>query len=116
MGNEEERLLPGTFVRYILKDELGLVSDMVYAGARCWFHMGGTRAMTPYDMIEPITFDEVLSHDFSNEYCKTSLIERYLRIQEGRDVSDLIDREDVREEVVRLLQQREQSHTNRVPI
>ena len=102
---EKQQILPGTFVRYILKDELGLVSDMVYAGARCWFHMGGTRAMTPYDMIEPITFDEVLTHNFSNEYAKASLIERYLRVREGGDVSDLIDDRTIRDEVKYQVQQ-----------
>lgn len=99
-------LLPGTFVRYTPKNELGLIGEMRYIGARCWYHMGGTKATTPYDLIETITLEEVLTHTFSNEYCKASLIERSLRIQEGGDTSDLIDDSDIRSEVRQLLQQK----------
>ena len=98
-------LLPGTFVRYLPKNELGLIGEMRYIGARCWYHMGGTTATTPYDLIEPITLDEVLTHNFSNEYAKASLIERYLRVREGGDVSDLIDDRTIRDEVKYQVQQ-----------
>ena len=96
-------LLPGTFVRYLPKNELGLIGEMRYIGARCWYHMGGTKATTPYDLIEAITLEEALTHTFSNEYCKASLIERSLRIQEDGDTSDLIDDADIRSEVRQAL-------------
>ena len=98
-----KQILPGTFVRYLPKNELGLVGEMKFNGARCWYHSGGTRAMTPYDIIEPITLDEVLQNTFSNEYAKASLIERHYRLHEGGDTSDLIDDPGIRPEVRQLL-------------
>ena len=82
----------GEFVRYTLKNELGLVGairddDTVY----CWFHRGGTVAATPIHLIEHLTKQQVFSEKFSNEYAKLSLLERQRRLFEGGDVSDLID-------------------------
>lgn len=102
-----KQILPGGFVRYKMKNELGLVGEMKFNGARCWYHSGGTRAMTPYDLIEPITLEEVLENTFSNEYAKASLIERSLRVQEGGDTSDLIDDPEIRPEVRQLIKEKE---------
>lgn len=99
-------MVPGSFVRYTIKNELGLIGEIRFNGARCWYHTGGTRSMSPYEIIEPITLEELLSETFSNEYAKASLIERSLRIQEGGDVSDLIDDAEIRTEVRQLLQQK----------
>ena len=102
---EKKHLLPGTFVRYTIKNELGLIGEIRFNGARCWQHNVGTRSMSPYELIEPFTLEEVLSETFSNEYAKASLIERSLRIQEGGDVSDLIDDRTIRDEVKYQVQQ-----------
>ena len=100
-------MVPGSFVRYLPKNELGLIGEMRYIGARCWYHMGGTKATTPYDLIEAITLEEALTHTFSNEYCKASLLERHKRLMEGGDVSDLIDDSDIRSEVRKMIERKE---------
>ena len=66
---------------------------------RCWWHMGGTRSLIDVDQVEVLTLDQVINEDFSNNYCKASMIERQLRLQEDGDVSDLIDESSIREEV-----------------
>lgn len=98
-----KQILPGTFVRYLPKNELGLVGEMKFSGARCWYHMGGTKATTPYNLIEPISDAEAIAETFSNECCKASLLERHRRLMEGGDVSDLIDDADIRSEVRQAL-------------
>ena len=95
----------GGFVHYIPKNELGVVGSIKADGAGCWYHMGGTRAMTPYTIIEPLSIDEVLALTFVNEYAKPSLIERSCRVIEGGDVSDLIDDCDIRIAVIRVVQE-----------
>lgn len=94
----------GQFVRYKMKNELGLIGEVNESGARVWYHLGGTRSMSPLDIIEPLTINEVFELTFSNEYAKASLIERQLRLNEGSDVSDLIDERHIRREVFMSLQ------------
>ena len=94
----------GAFVRYTCKNELGLIGLIQKDFARCWFHMGGTRSGAPYDIIEPLALEEVLKEKFENEYAKASLIERFYRLHEGGDVTDLIDRDDIRQSVHDLLE------------
>jgi len=86
----------GSFVRYKHKNQLGVVGEMTFNGARCWWHSGGTRAMAPYEIIERISYEDVLNSTFSNEYAKASLIERHFRVHEGGDVTDLIEGKDIR--------------------
>lgn len=93
----------GDFVRYTIKKELGLVGEVTEHGARCWWHLGGTRAMCPYEILEVIATDEAITGKFSNQYAKASLIERKYRLQEGGDVSDLIDRDEIRTEILEAL-------------
>ena len=93
----------GDFVRYKIKNEVGLVGGVYNRGEqqmiRCWWHMGGTRSLIDVDQVEVLTLDQVINEDFSNNYCKASMIERQLRLQEDGDVSDLIDESSIREEV-----------------
>ena len=96
-------LQPGDFVRYTIKNELGLVGEVTNRGARCWYHCGGTRAMTPFDSFEKITPLDAIFDDFSNNYARASLIERRERLLRGEDVSDLIDSTDISGYVQELL-------------
>lgn len=88
----------GDFVRYIIKNEVGLVGEVISDSnkIRCYWHMGGTRATASTEIVEPLTLEEVKSTTFSNDYAKQSLMERQMRLFEGGDVSDLIDDQDVR--------------------
>lgn len=86
----------GSFVVYTMKNELGLVKRITDDGCFVWYHMGGTAAKSPFHIIEPIYPHQVLQNTFSNEYAKKSLIERRLRMLTGGDVSDLIDDDDIR--------------------
>ena len=106
------RMEIGSFVRYKQKNELGVVSEMKFIGARCWYRLDGIRAMTPYEIIEPINIEQVLGTKFSNEYAKGSLIERSMRLIEGGDVSDLIDDCDVRPEIKKLLKKGDNQNEN----
>lgn len=98
----------GGFVRYLPKNEIGLVGKMSECGTKayCWFHTGGTRALTPFDILEPISNDEALCHRFNNEYAKASLFERQARLSEGGDVTDLIDRDGIRESIYSVFEAR----------
>lgn len=91
MLQDEDRLLPGDFVRYNLKNELGLVGEVTEEGARCWYHCGGTKALTPFELIDKITGLDAIFDDFSNNYARASLIERRELLLRGEDVSDMID-------------------------
>ena len=102
----------GEFVRYRMKNQLGLVGEVTPRGCRVWYHTGGTRAMSPYQIIELITFQEVLNCTFENEYAKASLIERSTRLLEGGDVSDLIDTPDIRKGITTLLYEAKKEGTN----
>ena len=93
--NDDDRLLPGDFIRYKVKNELGLVGEVTPLGVRCWYHCGGTRAMTPFEEIEKISNLDAIFDDFSNNYARASLIERRERLLRGEDVSDLIDDKDI---------------------
>lgn len=82
----------GDFVRYIMKNEVGLVGEILDNNkVRCWWHMGGTRATIDTRMIEPLTIEQVREETFSNDYAKNSLIARRIILLQGGDVSDLID-------------------------
>lgn len=94
--HDPKQLSIGSFVRYKHKNQLGVVGELTFNGARCWWHTGGTRAMAPYEIIERISIEDVLTSTFSNEYAKASLIERHYRIHEGGDVSDLIEGKEIR--------------------
>lgn len=102
---ETRNIEPGDFVRYTVKNELGLVDEVTEQGARCWYHLGGTRAMTSFDLIERIDPPDALHDDFSNNYARASLIERRYRLLHGGDVSDLIDHDDISEFVRGLMNQ-----------
>lgn len=65
--------------------------------------MGGTRARINSDMLDLLTLEEVLYLKFNNEYVKESLIERKLRMNENRDISDLIDEKDIRKNILKKL-------------
>jgi hypothetical protein len=93
----------GGFVRYNPKNELGLVGEVTDIGLRCWYSLGGTRAMTPYDIVESVDLTTAINGTFSNEYAKKSLIERHMRLLLGEDVSDLIDTNDISPEVQKLI-------------
>lgn len=89
----------GMFVHYADKNELGLIGLTNNTGAACWFNIGGVRAMTDYEDIEPLTLNNVLSMTFSNEGCKGSLIERRIRLANDEDTSDLIDGKSIRNSI-----------------
>lgn len=96
----------GDLVKYKIKNEIGLVGEVqtyrhpdAPIKLRCWWHTGGTRAWIDKSKVEKLSMDQVLSDTFSNEYVKPSLLERRLRLKEGGDVSDLIDRKDIRKEI-----------------
>lgn len=94
----------GGFVRYKLKNELGLVGEITERSARVWYHMGGTRATTAFDLIEAIPVVEAQYSKFSNEYAKPSLFERRERLLKGGDISDLIDDKDIRPEIRQIFE------------
>ena len=89
--SQMRRYEPGDFVRYKLKNELGLVGEVTPWGARCWYHLGGTKALTSFDDIELLSLTMVKKRQFSNNYAKQSLMTRRARLLRGEDVSDLID-------------------------
>lgn len=89
----------GTFVRYKMKNQLGLVGEVTERGARVWYHMGGTRALSPIEIIEAIPVTEAVYCKFENEYAKPSLFERRERLLNGGDTSDLIDYPDIRRSI-----------------
>lgn len=95
-------LKPGDFVRYLPKNELGLVGRVDEGGAFVWYHTGGTRAHTGFDMMEPICALTAIESRFNNEYAKASLFERQARLKEGKDVTDLIDDKGIRESISHL--------------
>lgn len=97
----------GQFVRYIGKNELGLVKRVNDSGDGyfVWYHLGGTASNSPMHILEPLTIQDVLKERFSNEYAKASLVERKLRMTEGGDISDLIDERHVRKEIFKHLQE-----------
>lgn len=86
----------GDFVKYKMKNEIGLVSEVKGNTLLCWWHMGGTRAHIDFDLVEKQTISQVLNNVYSNEYVKASLFERRARLFEGTDVSDLIDERHIR--------------------
>lgn len=86
----------GDFVRYIMKNEVGLVKSVGEETIRCWWHMGGTSALINKNLTKRLSLSEVLNEEFANEYCKESLLERKVRLNEGGDVSDLIDERHIR--------------------
>lgn len=70
------KYIPGQFVLYIAKNEVGLVSEVLDDGfLRCWWHTGGTRAKINEKCVEPVA---VLSanDDYSNAYAIKSLLKR----------------------------------------
>lgn len=88
------------FVIYKPKSELGLVGKVDGDNLRCWFNIGGTKALVNVDLTEVISVEETMSTKFANEYAKLSLIERSFRLKEGGDVTDLIDDKDIRIEII----------------
>lgn len=96
-----KKLEKGSFVKY--NNELGLVKKVDQSGLRCFWHSGGTTALIQEDMVEPITVNQAIGDDFDNWNSRASLLERYQRMQENKDVSDLIDTLDVREEIKIIL-------------
>ena len=92
----------GTFVRYTMKDELGLIKRVTEDGCFVWYHMGGTAAKSPFHIIEPLTVRDIMHGLFSNEYAVPSLLERYIRFHTEGDTSDLIDDGDIRFNVLNL--------------
>lgn len=93
----------GDFVNYKPENELGLVGAVDGEIIRCWFHMGGTKALVNPNDIELLTIGQAMGGEFSNEHIKASLAERALRLAEGEDVSDLIDEFDIRRDIVQML-------------
>lgn len=89
---------PGDLVLYELKNELGVVKRRRDDNTSfCFYHLGGTAAATPNDLISKLTVDEVLQMGFSNHYAVSSLLERSVRIKlNDKPYDDLIDTSDVR--------------------
>lgn len=85
----------GDFVRYKEKNEIGLVGQIITnrnsTEYRCWWHLGGTRALINESLVERLSMPQVKTEIFANDYAKASLIERRNRLIAGDDVSDLID-------------------------
>lgn len=92
----------GSFVRY--NNELGLVKVVDGSRLRCWWHSGGTTALISIDMVESVTVNEAIGDDFDNWILRASLLERHQRLQDGGDVSDLIDTHDVRKSIKDMLE------------
>ena len=78
-----------------MKNELGLIKRCDDTGCFVWYHTGGTAAKTHYRDME---LTDVSSNEYSSEYAVPSLFERYIRQQADRDVSDLIDSDDISDE------------------
>lgn len=97
------KIKKGVFVKY--NNELGLVKEVDQSGLRCWWHSGGTTALIAVDMVESVTVNEAIGDDFDNWIARASLLERYQRLQDGGDVSDLIDTYDVRKGIKDMLEE-----------
>lgn len=91
-----KQLSIGSFVRYKHKNQLGVVGELRFSGARCWFYDTEMRSTAAYETIERISYEDVLNGTFSNEQHKASLIERHFRIHEGGDVASMIYEKDIR--------------------
>lgn len=86
----------GDFIRYEMKNEVGLVKRVEGDKIRAWWHLGGTSAIIDKNLTKRLSLSEVLNEKFTNDYCKESLLERKVRLNEGGDVSDLIDERHIR--------------------
>ena len=92
-----------SLVIYKPKNELGLVKEVISQDkVRVWYHTGGTSAVTPTEYLKRIATIKAYSTKFTNEYAKLSLLERQERMNENRDVSDLIDNDDVRDNIKKM--------------
>lgn len=96
-------IVKGDFVRYIANNELCLVGKVEDDNLRCWCHMGGTRALMKSNQVELLKIGEAMGSEFTNEHAKSSLAERALRLNEGKDVTDLIDEYDIRRDLILML-------------
>lgn len=68
----------GQLVRYINKNEIGLIGEVQEDGKlRVWWHTGGTRARIAPDQVEPIESVEASDAGiYSNGYALRSLLRR----------------------------------------
>lgn len=107
--HDPKQLSIGSFVRFKPKNNLGVVGELRFSGARCWFYDTEMRSTAAYETIERISIEDVLTSTFSNEYAKASLIERHYRIHEGGDVSDLIEGKDIRPSIKIHLKHQEEN-------
>ena len=97
MSNHDPKQLSiGSFVHNKLSNELGVVGEMRFNGARCWTNNGIAKSIIPYGPIERISYEDVLNGTFSNEQHKASLIERHFRVHEGGNVASMIYEKDIR--------------------
>lgn len=104
---DEKRLMSGSLVSFIGKNKLGVISELTFIGAKCWFQSNNEKQSAPYELLIPLSVEEATKITFINDYAKASLIERHLRIKEDREIPDLITYRDVREEVKKLLSREE---------
>lgn len=93
---DTKQLSIGSFTHNKLNNELGVVGEMRFSGARCWTNNGIAKSVVPYGPIERISYEDVLKRTFSNEQHKASLIERHYRIHEGGNVTSVIYDKDIR--------------------
>lgn len=66
----------GQFVRYKVKNEVGLIGEVCEEGKlRVWWHTGGTRAQIDVDLVELVEVPAV-DDEYSNAYAISSLLKR----------------------------------------
>lgn len=105
--NRKPRFEIGQLVIFGPKNRLGVISELTFIGAKCWFYSNNEKSSIPYELLLPIIVKDAVKHKFENDYAKASLIERHLRIKENFEVPDLITYQDVREEIKELLSREE---------
>lgn len=93
---DTKQLSIGSFVHNELTNELGVVGEMRFSGARCWANNDIAKTIMPYGSINRLSYEDVLNRTFSNEQHKASLIERQFRVHEGGNVTSMIYDKDIR--------------------
>ncbi len=85
----------GDFVLYLMKNELGLIGEVIDENnLKCWWHTGGTRATISTDMVETVDINTINIRTFSNQYAINSLMKRrdiLMNSPKDERLFDLID-------------------------
>lgn len=107
--NKRPRFEIGQLVIFGPKNRVGVISELTFIGAKCWFYSNNEKSSVPYELLLPISVNDTVEHKFENDYAKASLIERSLRVKEEEQIPEVIKQTDVRKEILELI---ERSNSN----